>query len=102
MEFSRQEYWSGFPFPSPGALLGPGIEATSPALAGGFFTTKPPGKPLDGLVKIFSSFLLLQHNLPASPSTYLFIDCRHLLIFLGVNGNGSLVEALVPIACAGV
>jgi len=37
MEFSRQEYWSGLPFPSPGDLLDPGIEPTSPALAGGFF-----------------------------------------------------------------
>ena len=40
--FSRQEYWSGLPFPSPGDLPHPGIEPTflaSPALAGGFFTT---------------------------------------------------------------
>ena len=47
MEFSRQEYWSGFPFPSPGDLPDPGIEPASlvsPALAGGFFTTAPPGK----------------------------------------------------------
>ena len=43
MEFSRQEYWSGPPFPSPGGLLGPGIEPMSAALAGGFF--EPPGKP---------------------------------------------------------
>ena len=44
MEFPRQEYWSGLPFPSPGDLPGPGIEPVSPALAGGFFTTEPPGK----------------------------------------------------------
>ena len=42
---SQQEYWSGSPFPSPGGLLGPGIEPVSPALAGGFFTPEPPGKP---------------------------------------------------------
>ena len=42
----RQEYWSGLPFPSPGDLLNPGIEPESPALAAGFFTTEPPGKPL--------------------------------------------------------
>ena len=42
--FSRQEYWSGLPFPSSGDLPDPGIETMSPALAGGFFTTKPPGK----------------------------------------------------------
>ena len=45
MEFSRQEYWSGFPFLSPGDLLDSGIEPMSPTLAGGFFTTVPPGKP---------------------------------------------------------
>ena len=38
--FSRQEYWSGFPFPSPGDLPDPGIKSASPALAGGFFTTE--------------------------------------------------------------
>ena len=43
MGFPRQEYWSGLPFPSPGDLPDPGIKPASPALAGGFFTTKPPG-----------------------------------------------------------
>ena len=38
MEFSRQEYWSGLPFPSPGDLPDPGIEPGTPVLAGGFFT----------------------------------------------------------------
>ena len=40
--FSRQEYWSGLPFPPPGGLPNPGIKPTSlvsPTLAGGFFTT---------------------------------------------------------------
>ena len=39
MGFPRQEYWSALPFPSPGELPDPGMEPTSPALAGGFFTT---------------------------------------------------------------
>ena len=42
MGFSRPEYWSGVPFPTPGALPNPGIEPVSlmsPALVGGFFTT---------------------------------------------------------------
>ena len=45
MGFSRQEYWSGLPFPSPGDLPHPGIKPRSPtsALAGGFFTTGFPG-----------------------------------------------------------
>ena len=45
MGFSRQEYGSGLPFPSPGDLPDPGVEPTLPALAGRFFTTEPPGKP---------------------------------------------------------
>ena len=46
MGFSRQGYWLGLPFPSPGDLPNPGIKATSPALAGRFFTTELPGKPI--------------------------------------------------------
>ena len=49
MEFSRQEYWSGLSFPSPGDLPDPGMEPTTPmsrSLAGEFFTTASPGKPL--------------------------------------------------------
>ena len=45
MGFSKQEYWSGLPCPSPADLPDPGVEPTSPALAGGFFSTEPPGKP---------------------------------------------------------
>ena len=44
MGFPGQEYWSRLPLPSPGDLPDPGIEPKSPALAGGFFTTEPPGK----------------------------------------------------------
>jgi len=45
MGFSRQEYWNGLPFPSPGDLPYPGIITASPALAGGFFTTETPRNP---------------------------------------------------------
>ena len=45
--FSRQEYWSGLPFPSPGDFPGPGIKPVSLALAGRFSTTEPPGKLLE-------------------------------------------------------
>ena len=53
VEFPRQEYWSGLPFPSPGDLYKPGIEPVSlasPALAGRFFTAELPGKPQKELV----------------------------------------------------
>ena len=46
MEFFRQEYWSGLPFPTSEDVPGPGIKPStpvSPALAGGFFTMVPPG-----------------------------------------------------------
>ena len=49
MEFSRQEHWSGLLFPSAKDLCNPGIKFTSlasAALAGRFFTTEPPGKPI--------------------------------------------------------
>ena len=42
--FPRKEYWSGLPFPPLGDLLNPGVESTSHALAGRFFTAEPPGK----------------------------------------------------------
>ena len=42
---SEARILSGLPFPPPGDLPGPGIELGSPVLAGGFFTTEPPGKP---------------------------------------------------------
>ena len=45
MEFSSQEYWSGLTFTTPGDLPNLGIELTSSALEGGFFTTMPPRKP---------------------------------------------------------
>ena len=44
--FSRQEHWSGLPFPSPRGLPRPGVGPVSPALAGRFFTTEPPGKDI--------------------------------------------------------
>ena len=46
MEFSRQEYWSGLPFPSPGDLPNPGIELRSPTLQADGLSSEPPGKPL--------------------------------------------------------
>ena len=45
MQFSRQEYWSGLPFPSPGDLPDPGIELGSPALQADTLSPEPPGWP---------------------------------------------------------
>ena len=54
MGFPRQEYWSGLPFSPPRDLLEPRIKPmspVSPALVGGLFTTEPPGKPRNEIVK---------------------------------------------------
>ena len=66
MELSRQEYSGRLPFPSPGDLSVIRIKPASPALAGRFFTTEPPGKPksiIQSLIKqetkpIFTYFLI--------------------------------------------
>ena len=75
MGFSRQEYWSGLPLPPPEDLPNPGIKPmspVSPALAGGFFTTEPPGKtvyiyglhiPLRFKLSIWFMNMLLAENI---------------------------------------
>ena len=68
MGFSRQDYWSGLPSPSPGDLPHPGIKPTSlasPALAGRFFTTAPPGKPGESPSLSLTGCILT--GLPACP-----------------------------------
>ena len=64
--FSRQEYWSGLPFPSPGDLPDPGVEPKSPAslvLAGRFFTTEQLGKPLPEVDQTQMSLPMSQSSL---------------------------------------
>ena len=57
MGFSRQEYWSGLPFPSPGDLSDPGIEPRSPALQADALSSEPPGKPdTEPLAKIHEPY----------------------------------------------
>ena len=45
VDFSRQEYWSGLPFPSPGEIFDPGIESGSPELQADSLQSEPSGKP---------------------------------------------------------
>ena len=58
MEFSKQEYWSGLPFPIPGDLPDLGVKPMSLALAGEFFTTEPSGKPIKFL-EVFKVIFIL-------------------------------------------
>ena len=57
VEFPHQEYWSGLPLHPPGDLPDPEMESMSPALADGFFTIKPQGKPTNGIQYTASSKL---------------------------------------------
>ena len=62
MEFSRQEYWSGFLFPSPGDLPDPGIEPRSPALQADSLPTELWGKPLKSIISLFFLIALKIHT----------------------------------------
>ena len=60
MEFSRQEGWSGLPFPSRGDLPDPGIDPRAPALQADSLPSEPPGKP--GKIYMVRSILISYHG----------------------------------------
>ena len=68
-----QEYWSGWPLLSSGDLPGPGIEPTSPALAGEFFITEPPGEPACHVVRCKQMLALLWLHLTGPPKCVNFV-----------------------------
>ena len=76
LEFSRPEYWSGWPFPSPGDLPSPGIKARSPALQADSLPAEPPGKPKTIGV---GSLSLLQRIFPTQESTQGLLHFREIL-----------------------
>ena len=84
MGFSRQEYWSGLPFPSPGDLPNPGIEPTSPALQADALTSEPPGKPKNTGV---GSLSLLQRIFLTQESNWSLLHCRQILYQLSYQGS---------------
>ena len=63
MEFSRQEYWSGFPFPSPGDLPNPEIESGSAALQADSLPSEPSGKPIHTYIHTHAhTYTLIAHT----------------------------------------
>ena len=92
MEFSRPEYWSGEPLPSPGDLPNPGIEPRSPALQADSLPAEPQGKPKNTGV---GSLSLLQGIFPTQESNRGLLCCRQILYQLSYQGSpfSSLTEA---------
>ena len=76
MGFSRQEYWSGLPFPSPGDLSHPGIKPRSPALRADSLPAEPLGKPKNIGV---GSLSFLQRIFPTQGSNPDLLHCRQML-----------------------
>ena len=77
MGFSRQEHWSGLPFPRPADLPDPGIEPVSPASpasSGRLSTTEPPGKPVVRGGECFTYFLTLVPKSPFKPKSCIFFS----------------------------
>ena len=84
MEFSRPEYWSGYPFPSPGDLPNPGIEPRSPTLQVDSLTAEPQGKPKHtgvGRLSLFPQISLTQESNWGLP------HCRRILYQLSYQGS---------------
>ena len=86
MEFSRQEYRSGLPFPSPGDLSNPWIEPGSPTLQADSLPSEPPGKPKNTGV---GSVSLCQGNFPTQESNQGLLHRRWILYQLSYLGSPS-------------
>ena len=84
MEFSRPEYWSGLPFPSPGDLPNPGIDPRSPALQVDYLPLEPQGKPKNTGV---GSLSLLQQIFPIQELNQGLLHCRWILYQLSYQGS---------------
>ena len=89
MGFSRQEYWSGLPFPSPGDLPNPGIESRPPTLQVDSLPAEPKGKPKNtGMGNIFLLWriFLTQRSNPGLPY------CRQIVYQLSQKGSPRILE----------
>ena len=98
MEFSRQEYWSGLPFPSPGDLPNPGIEPRSLAFQADGLTSEPPGKPQrkEPNNKARQSLLRLLASQKDKQLTYLLLEVHtpHMCVFFPQNKNLNQIKIL--------
>ena len=91
MEFSRPEYWSALPFPSPGDLLNPAIEPRSPTLQADSLPAEPQGKPKTTGV---GSLSLLQRIFLTQELNRGLLHCRRILYQVSYQGGpGESLEA---------
>ena len=91
MEFSRPEYWSGEPFPSPGDLPNSGTEHRSPALQVDSLSAEPPEKPKNtGMC----SLSLLQRVFLTQESNWSPLHCRQILYQLSYEGSPYIYNPL--------
>ena len=91
MEFSRPEYWSGKPFPSPGDLSNPGMEPRSPALQADSLPAEPHGKTKNTGV---GSLSLLWWIFLTQGSNQGLLHCRQILYQLSYQGSPKGVREL--------
>ena len=99
MGFSRQEYWSGLPFPSPGDLPNPGVEPLVSCSAGGFFTPEPPGKPLLTAIEPYLS-LLIEHfdsSIKLKVNCFICFPSYSVVKNLPVNAGDPRDAGLIPV-----
>ena len=91
------EYWSGFPFPSPGDLPNSGIEPRCPTLQVDSLTSEPQGKP-----KNTGSLALLQGIFLTQDSNQGLLHCRQILYHLSYQGNPMNIQDWFPLGLTGL
>ena len=91
LEFSRPEYWSGWPFHSPGDLPNAGIKPRSPALQADSLPAEPQGKPKNTGV---GSPSFIQWIFPTQESNQGLLHCRQILYQLSYQGSHSISARL--------
>ena len=94
MEFSRPEYWSGLPFPSPGNLPDLGIKPRSSTLQADSLLSEPPGKPMNTGV---GSLSLLRGIFPTQELSWGLLHCRQILYRLSHQGSWDHMVGLFSI-----
>ena len=83
MKFSREEYWSGLPFPSPGDLPNSGIEPGSPALQADALWSEPPGNPWK-IVYIVTEYTMIYKRRYLKKFYSLDINRKRVLLTIGI------------------